>query len=271
MSINYDYIFKSSKKIIPNTSGMCSLIPHKIDEYCKVLRDKYGTKLHDEVKYILDSTVYLSFPKMCSIMDDMFDKFKRYIGNREYCIIIIDVHVYKSEHLWIQYLWSKIEKTNCVGVYHHKDMIPCDEILWIDDVSYSGGNLQDILRDDVIGYKPKKHMNIILCGASDNTSYIRIKHIPTANMFIGMYLPLYQSTNDVIQQYFWIGTGLSMVYLDYKIATIFSTYAPIYHGIVPSRKLNDDEIKSEPIYHEDYRMELMETKPSRELLDSQQY
>lgn len=271
---NYDYIFKGSSKLIPNTSGMCALNTKYVDRYCNILRQLHGNELSDEVRYILDNTTYLSYPRMCCIMDDMFDKFKRYIGNKEYCIILIDVNQYKSEHLWIQYLWGKIEMTNCLGVYHYKDEnLPCNELLWIDDVSYSGGNFQDILRDDVKGYNPNRHLNIILCASTDNTSYLRITHAPTSNIFCGLHLPLYEPNidKDIIRQYFWIAPGLPMVYLDYKIANILSTYAPIYQGIVPSKQLTLDEMKSEPIIHESYRMKIMNTEPSRELLDSQQY
>ena len=277
MSNNYDNIFINSSKLIPNTSGMCSLNPSKVKEYCNIIGDMHGKELEREVQYILDNTTYLSYPRMCCIMDDMFDKFRKYIGNSEYCIIVISVDEYKSEHLWIQYLWGKIEKTNCIGVFHHQDPnIPCNEILWIDDISYSGGNIQDIIRDDVKGYNPDKHLNIILCASTDNTSYLRIKLAPTSTIFSGLHLPLYQTTQElanrnIIQKYFWIGTGLPMIYLDYKIASIFSTYSPIYHGIIPSRSLTLDEMNSEPIIYEMYRIDIMETKPSRELLNSQQH
>lgn len=273
MSVNYDYIFKNSPKLIPNTSGMCNLNNESVQEYCNALKDIHGHELYHEVKYILDNTTYLSYPRMCCIMDDMFDKFKRYIGRKEYAIILIDVENYKSEHLWIQYLWGKIQKTNCIGIFHYKDsMIECDELIWIDDISYSGGNFQDIIsREDIRGYNPKKHLNIILCGSTDNTSYIRLKDVPQSTIFSGLHLPLYQSRNNVIQRYYWISTGLPMIYLDYKIATIYSTYAPIYYGIVPSKSLSDDELNSEPIIHELYRINIMDTYPSRELLNSQQY
>lgn len=248
----FESTYEKNLQWIPETNGKCGLNPDKILTLLQRVDKILGNSMAKCIGKILDSTEYISYERLLKLLDKAMDSFISEIGKQRFGIVISsywDGNRYSSEEYIIQLMWHKLRKLNLEGIYYYKDNIQnVDTVLWLDDISYSGGNMSEVLTNLSV-----KNVHILLAAASRSALQYSKTITENFNLYqhVGMKLESmndrYGDSADILDSYFWQGATAIPAYLDYKIASSQSTYYHLYtDGHIPHRSFTDKELMMEP-------------------------
>jgi hypothetical protein len=223
-------------------SGECGFDNEKVREYLNLI---HNINIKRTIQNIIEHTYYATWTDIQTKLFMAFEHFKTSIGNNPFIVVTTDHFPERvsSETLMIYLLWNQLKRLNLRGIYKHDDCeiinISVKDIVWIDDVVYSGGSFQNMLH--ILNITPQHHVHVV-------TSYINKNRKQQFNAYVRVF-PIYgqvayhtgleiKQYDDVLIQRDSILNRAIPLYLDYKIASDFSTFKHIYEeGYVPIDKL----------------------------------
>jgi hypothetical protein len=224
--------------------------------------------LENSMQQLLKMTRYVSHSELSKRLNVVFNKFEAEIGQDPFTLIYTS-KTPNSEYLCIWLLWSRIKKLNLKHICHYQDKIPTSKALWIDDCSYSGGNMCETC--DVTS--KKSHVYVVVAFVAPFALYDG----PCGNQWPTNMTLLYdellprfsdKSHHGVISKYFWSSEMLSPIYFDHKIASPESTFNYIYFGLIPYIPLSEEDMNFDccPI-HTKERIQICKQIPNRNIIN----
>jgi hypothetical protein len=256
-------------------SGLCKFDVIKVKNYLSHL-NQIDTELSNVVRKLLDHTYYATYNDIVRKLNLAFSKFELWVKDEPFIIITRDDdNVTTSESLVIYLLWGRINQLNFKGIYHFKSVLPPDyHKVWLDDAIFSGDTALYVI------YTIKSsHLHIVV-GYMDSTlttNVIKQKQGLDCSLYVGQQLTPFSS--PLLRKYFLTNNRIPL-YLDYKVASAYSTFRYIYEcAYIPTNPLN---IEGETTTHiangriiggdeleKMYKsfMNLMMKKPSREIVN----
>lgn len=258
----FDMVIKDPPIVVNN--GKCKLIPKCVGKYLSAL-DAVNHQLSVDVKKLLDMTRYISHSELEIKLHQSFDQFVKMIGTEPFTLIYTDEYI-NSEHLCIWLLWPKIKKLypQIEIKYYQDKSITTQNVLSIDDVSYSGGNL-----DETISRFSKNTKVYAILGVCSQYVFNEFKKFENLILITGEVVPSFsENYSGLVDDYFGTSCNMSPIYLDNKIASPTSTFNYVFYGLVPYRLLSQEDRKFNccPV-HTRQRIPLCKQYPNREIIN----
>ena len=267
LALFYDYL--TAHPPVVNNDGQCSFNPFCVKRYLLELQ-RVNEILATEVERLIKQTRYVSHSEFVTVLNRTFDIFEQRIGTQPFTLVYSNSMI-NSEQLCTFLLWTRLKRLNLIKIQPSDQPITTDLALWIDDCSYSGGNMSSVVDEFVQNNEVSKQIYLVVAFATPFVLYDGFfgSHWPAESHIIyGELIPRYCETNGgIISQYFWTDDTKSPIYFDHKIASPESTFNYIYFGLIPTRPLTLDECDECCPINAQQRIAILKKQPNRHLMN----
>jgi hypothetical protein len=268
----FETFFQLDINLKPTHSGKCNLDTNKVQQYLNRLQHIDLNLATSVEKVLFQRTTYIDHDHFLHLLNQGLDSFLAEHGTETPFDIVLtgDGQRYSSEEYVVQLLWPKLrnlKNLNQIRYFETENPNPIAKtILWIDDGSYSGGNLMNMLEYAQKESAQKVHIILAAICKTVNDNFVK----PSQD-FISLHcsLEVGRIEDEIISRYFWTCYLAPSLYFDHKIASCNSTCKSVLeYGLVPDRPLTDEEYESDECYTPGVRMgHLTMNPPSRNIIE----